>query len=93
MTQLARQETQRDIDGGSPRRGAGEESEASLPEVIDEEAAQRAWHEVRDRDEQPVGVDDVGAPVLAHAPAGSESPWREAAEDVREQLIREIFNG
>jgi hypothetical protein len=46
---------------------------------------------VRDREEQPAGVHG-GAPELADATAGSKSPWRKTAEDVRQQLIREILH-
>lgn len=74
------------------RRAAGEEVGALLPFAVDEHAAKAARHAVRERQEEIPAVDD-GAQVLADAPAHSKRPWREASEDVREQLFGEAVHG
>jgi hypothetical protein len=88
------QELERRVEGGARRRrGTREEAVSHLAEEVDEYAAERARRkEVRDREQQPAGVDHA-APAPADGTAHGEVPRREAAEDLREQLVREAFHG
>ena len=73
-------------DGGGGGRGAGEELRAVQAVEVDEDAGERARKEVRAQ--QAAVVDEV-APRLADAAARGEAARREAAEDLREHVVRQ----
>lgn len=85
---VARQVAKIAVDGWKLQRGAGEESRTLVVDVVDEEAAHRAWEDVREQ--EPMGI-DYGAPCLSHATGDGEVADRESAEDVGERVVWKGF--
>jgi hypothetical protein len=70
------------LGGVRRRRGAGEEVRAVVVDVVHKDAAHRVVDELQQR-----AAVHRGAPCLADAPRRREAPWRQAAEDVGEDVL------